>query len=346
MSWMQQDAKPLDQLSLSGAKQHQSLLTKPPGSLGRLETLAEQFAAWQGQTRPQLEAITVVIFAADHGICQKHISAFPQEVTSQMIINFLEGGAAISVLSRQLGASFHVCNLGTVAPLPDSYAQHPQLIQKIVAPQTADFSEQEAMTQGQLEQALAIGRDIAASLETDLFIGGEMGIGNTSAASAIYSALLSLEPEAWVGKGTGIDDEGLLRKQQVIEQALSLHPSREPLDVLRCFGGFEIAALVGCYIHCAQRGIPVLVDGFICSAAALLAQRINPTVGSWLLFSHCSGEQAHHKVLQSLGVEPLLDLGLRLGEGSGAALAVPLIQSALNLHNLMATFDQAGVSDG
>jgi nicotinate-nucleotide--dimethylbenzimidazole phosphoribosyltransferase len=346
MNGLQKNAKVIDATSMAAARQHQGILTKPSGSLGRLEIIAEQFAGWQSSPHPVLDSVKVVVFAGDHGVCQQQVSAFPQAVTTQMVVNFLEGGAAISVLSNSIGADLVVCNMGTVTPLPAAYLTHPRLVQRQIAAGTADFSQQAAMTEEQVKAALAAGKAMAESVDSQLFIGGEMGIGNTTSASAIYAALLSLSPEAVVGSGTGIDAAGIQRKQSVIATALSLHKGNlnDPYQVLRCVGGLEIAALVGSYITCAQRGVPVLVDGFICTAAALVAVRINPSVQQWLLFSHQSAEFAHASALESLGVEPLLNLGLRLGEGSGAALAVPMLRSALDLHNQMATFVQAGVS--
>lgn len=346
MNWLKEQAKLIDNHSVLAARQHQAVLTKPAGSLGRLEQLAEQFSGWQGCASPVLDNISVVVFAGDHGVCQQQVSAFPQEVTTQMVINFLEGGAAISVLSESLGADFRVCNLGTVTPLPEHYLDHPRLSNINIAAGTADFSQQAAMTEDEVSAALESGKTIAESLDAQLLIGGEMGIGNTTSASAIYAALLSMSPEQVVGVGTGVDQAGVTRKQQVIAAALALHQTSlcDPYQVLRCFGGLEIAGLVGCYISCAQRGIPVLVDGFICTAAALLAIRLNPSVQEWFLFSHQSAEKAHSLALNTLGVTPLLNLDLRLGEGSGAAIAVPIIQSALLLHQQMATFAQASVS--
>ncbi len=346
-NWYQIPTKKINQTTQQQAHDHQQQLTKPAGSLGQLEKLAEQFAGFQGCVKPQINKVKVAVFAGDHGVCQQGVSAFPQAVTMQMILNFLQGGAAISVLSRQLQADFCVVNTGIATPLPEAFTEHAQLIHQPIAEGTADFSQQAAMTEEQLEKALALGASIVAEQDIDLFIGGEMGIGNTTAASAIYAALLSLSPEQVAGRGTGVDDEGLTRKQMVIANALNLHQckAKSPLDVLRCVGGFEIAALTGAYIACAQQGTPVLVDGFICTAAALLAVRTNPGVREWLLFSHRSAEPAHHFALETLQAQPLLDLGLRLGEGSGAAVATTLIQSALLLHNEMATFAEAGVSD-
>lgn len=344
--WFEEVVKEVDLDCLNKAKKHQALLTKPLGSLGELEIIAAQFAGWQSKLRPQLARVQITIFAGDHGVFSQGVSAFPQEVTVQMIMNFLNGGAAISVLSRELSAGFSVINMGTVSSLPNDYLDHSHLINVNIAPGTADFSLEPAMTLPQLEDAMTVGRSCVASTGPDLFIGGEMGIGNTSSASAIYAALLNLSPDQVVGRGTGIDNDGLNRKKTAVSKALELHKSilSDPYQVLRCLGGLEIAGLVGSYISCAQKGIPVLVDGFICTAAAIVATRLNPGVRDWLLFSHESAEPAHAKALEYLGAKPLLKLGLRLGEGSGAALAVPLLKSALALHNGMATFEQAQVN--
>jgi nicotinate-nucleotide--dimethylbenzimidazole phosphoribosyltransferase len=360
--WIFDVARSIDVTAIKLAQTHQAKLTKPLGSLGRLEVLAEKFAGWQSKQHPILEQFHIGVFAADHGVCKQNVSAFPQEVTVQMIANFLEGGAAVSVLSQQIGASLMVCNLGTVVALPKKYKGHSQLIEKNIAKESADFSIQEAMTDEQLQKALMAGRELVAekisglqepsntqaACSLHLFIGGEMGIGNTSSASAIYAAQLELTAAEVVGPGTGVDQNGLLRKQAVINKALELHADHlsDPYQTLRCVGGFEIAALVGSYIYCAQIGVPVLVDGFICTAAALIAVKLNASVSDWLLFSHRSAEPAHHLALEALSANVLLDLELRLGEGSGAALVVPLLQSALALHNNMATFEQAGVCAG
>lgn len=258
-----------------------------------------------------------------------------------MIQNFIHGGAAISVLARRASADFAVVNAGTVEALDDA----PQLQNAQLANGTADFTEQAAMSADLLSAALELGRQQITA--ADLFIGGEMGIGNTTAASAIYCALLELSPELAVGPGTGVDEEGLDRKCQVIYRALDFHANKlsNAVDVLQRLGGLEIAGLVGAYIACAQIGVPVLVDGFISTAAALLADEINPGVRDWLLFAHQSAEPAHQHALEHLQAQALLNLGMRLGEGSGAGVAVPLIQTALALHSEMATFADAGVSE-
>jgi nicotinate-nucleotide--dimethylbenzimidazole phosphoribosyltransferase len=263
-----------------------------------------------------------------------------------MLLNFVSGGAAISVLARQLGACLEVVDLGTVTPSLDL----PGVRHLRVGPGTANFLQGPAMTLAQGEQALQAGRDSAmraAASGTQLFIGGEMGIGNTTAASALACALLDCPVAHLVGPGTGLDAAGIRRKTEVIERALAVHGASngDPLQTLCNLGGFEIAALVGAYLACAQQGIAVLVDGFICSVAALVAVRLNPACRPWLLFAHRGAEPGHRHVLETLAAEPLLDLGLRLGEGSGAALAVPLLRLACDLHGQMATFAEAAVAD-
>ena len=344
--WFKEAVKTISEESIQSAQSHQSVLTKPPGSLGKLEELAERFAGWQATKHPKLNSIGVRVFAGDHGVCAQGVSAFPQEVTAQMVLNFLHGGAAISVLSEQIGADFTVVNMGTVAPVPVEGRQFERrFIAENIAPGTKDFTKEPAMTEKEVLLALEAGRKQVQGKHYDLFIGGEMGIGNTTSASALYCVLLDLKPEDAVGPGTGVDSDGIQRKQCVIQEAFSVHAINNPLDALRILGGLEIAALVGSYIACAQEGIPVLVDGFICTAAALVAIKLNEDVKNWMLFAHKSAEPAHQQALEKLQVQPILDLSMRLGEGSGAAVAVPILQSAINLHNCMATFDQAGVSD-
>lgn len=343
--WIYAEAAPLCEEGRQQALTRQNQLTKPPGSLGKLEELAVQFAAFQGIATPKLDHIAIRIFAADHGVMAQNVSAFPQEVTTQMVENFLAGGAAISVLSKQLNADLAVVNLGCVRTVRD----RPGLFNAIVADGgTSDFTQQAAMTEAQLHQALQVGRQYALVDHCHLFIGGEMGIGNTSAAAAIVTALSDLSSIDAVGRGTGIDNDGMLRKLDAVNRGLELHGDKlsDPLTILKCLGGFEIAALVGAYIHCAQVGIPVLIDGYICTAAAMLAVHINPSVAEWFLYAHRSEEKAHGRMLQALKVRPILDLGMRLGEGSGAALAAGIIQQALALHEQMFTFEEAKVSDG
>ena len=344
IEWINSPADTPCEKSRQQALMRQQQLTKPPGSLGRLEQLAIDFAGFQKTDKPRLDNIIIRVFAADHGVAAEAISAFPQAVTAQMIHNFSSGGAAITVLARQHKANFSVVNLGTVEPLPEL----PKLHNVQLAPGTANFCERPAMSYEQMIAALVVGRDSCGSEMINLFIGGEMGIGNTTSAAAIFCTLLDVKVTDIIGRGTGIDDAGLQRKEQVIHKALRLHNSSigSPEDVLRCLGGFEIAALVGAYIGNAQQGVPSLVDGYITTAAALLACRINPSVAPWLIFSHCSAESAHGLILNAMKVKPLINLDMRLGEASGAGVAVSLIHSALLLHSHMATFTEAGVSDG
>jgi nicotinate-nucleotide--dimethylbenzimidazole phosphoribosyltransferase len=345
-SWLTQPCAALNETARSAALSRQGQLTKPPGSLGRLEDIAVQLAAWQGVEQPAMERIYIGIFAADHGVAEEGVSLFPQAVTAEMVRNFARGGAAISVLAQQLNATLEVINLGTVSAV--------EPLEKVrderIAAGTANFARQPAMSAEQCAAALHAGRNAvlrAKQQGAQLFIGGEMGIANTTSASAIASALLSAEPAVLAGAGTGVDSAGVTHKAQVIAKALSLHnvAHDQPLEVLRAVGGFEIAGLSGAYIAAAQNGMPALVDGFISSVAALVAVRINPAVRNWLLFGHTSAEQGHQRVLATLEAQALLQLGMRLGEGSGAAVAVPLLQLACALHGGMATFAEAGVSE-
>ncbi|SFR80469.1 nicotinate-nucleotide-dimethylbenzimidazole phosphoribosyltransferase [Marinobacter daqiaonensis] len=328
------------------ARERQNGLTKPRGSLGRLEQLAITLCALQATDRPSVERVAISVFAGDHGVCTEGISAFPQEVTAQMIANFASGGAAISVLANHLGASLDVVNVGTVTP-PDH--QLPGVRHEMVSAGTANLARQPAMTDDQAVAALRVGDTAAARAAENhgqLFIGGDMGIGNTTAAAALACALLDEDPRNLVGPGTGLDSEGVSHKARVVERALERHGTgREPLSVLASLGGLEIAALTGAILGAASRRIPVLVDGFIVSVAALVAVRQQPALRDWLFFAHRSAEPGHQRVLAALDAQPLLDLGMRLGEGSGAAVAVPLMRLACDLHNDMASFEDAGVSN-
>jgi len=344
--WWQQGCQALDMPARSQAQARQQQLTKPAGSLGQLEQLAIELAAMQATQRPQVEQLWISIFAGDHGVVAEGVSAFPQAVTGQMLRNFVGGGAAISVLARQLGATLEVIDLGTALPLEPLRGVR----QLHIGAGTENFAQAPAMTAAQLVLALEAGQasvQRAREAGSQLFIGGEMGIGNTTAATAMACLLLGCPALELVGPGTGLDRAGVAHKAEVIERALALHrPAISvPLDIMQRLGGFEIAALSGAYLACAQQGITALVDGFICSVAALLAVRLNPDCRHWLLFAHCGAEPGHQRVLQALHAEPLLDLGLRLGEGSGAALAVPLLQLACSLHNDMATFAEAAVAE-
>lgn len=333
-----------DAAARAAALARQQQLTKPPGSLGILEALAVHLAGLQGRERPAVDRVQITVFAADHGVAAEKVSAFPQAVTAQMIDNFAAGGGAISVAARMLGARLEVVDLGTVAGSRAAAVHRAH-----IAPGTANLAEDAAMTAPQLEAALACGRAAvlrARSADTELFIGGEMGIANTTAATALGCALLRLPPQLLAGPGTGLDGAGVARKIGVVERALALHAAHcaAPLEALRRLGGFEIAALCGSYLACAQEGLAALVDGFIATAAALAACRIAPGTRDWLLFAHRSAEPGHAALLEVLDARGLLDLDLRLGEGSGAAVAVPLLRMACALHAGMATFAQAGVA--
>ena len=344
--WWLNPCKPVDSDMQAAAVERQQQLTKPAGALGQLEALAVQLAGLQGRLKPRVDQLWIAIFAGDHGVVAEGVSAYPQAVTGQMLHNFVSGGAAISVLARQLGAQLDVVDLGTVTPMLElAGVRHLQL-----GAGTANFATGPAMSDSQGLKALQAGRDSvlrAQAVGSELFIGGEMGIGNTASASAVASALLDCPASQLTGPGTGLDAAGVSHKAQVIDRALALHAGHldDPLQTLFRLGGFEIAALVGAYVACAQEGIVAVVDGFICTVAAMVAVRLNPECRQWLVFSHRGAEQGHRHVLESLQAEPLLELGLRLGEGSGAALAVPLIRLACDLHGQMATFAEASVAD-
>ena len=346
MEWTRASCAASNEAARAAALARQGQLTKPPGALARLEDIAVQLAALQGVERPQLQRIHISVFASDHGVAAEGVSVFPQAVTAEMVRNFARGGAAISVLAKQLSATLEVINLGTVSVVEAL----PGVRDERIAAGTANFLQQAAMTETQLAAALQSGRDAvlrAKQSGAQLFIGGEMGIANTTAASAIGCVLLQIAPVLLSGPGTGLDSSGVAHKARVIEQAIALHhlSHDNPLAALRHVGGFEIAGLCGAYIAAAQQDLPVLVDGFISSVAALAAVRINPAVRNWLLFGHTSAEPGHQRVLAALDAQPVLQLGMRLGEGSGAAVAVPILQLACALHNGMATFAEAGVSE-
>jgi len=345
LDWLSAPCAQPDAESADAARAHQLQLTKPPGSLGILEAAAIQLASLQRTLQPAMDRVWISVFAADHGVAAEGVSAFPQVVTGEMVRNFATGGAAISVLARNLDAKLDVVNLGTV----NDPGEIPGVRRVIIAPSTANFCHGPAMSEAQLDAALAAGADSVREAQkagAQLFIGGEMGIANTTSAAALASALLDEPPSSLAGAGTGLNPAGIQHKVSVLERALALHATANTaLEQLRCLGGFEIAALVGAYVAAAQAGTPVLVDGFISTTAALAAVTIQPEVHPWLLFSHRSKEHGHARLLMALQAEPLIDLGLRLGEASGAAIAVPLLRLACALHNGMATFEQAGVSN-
>jgi nicotinate-nucleotide--dimethylbenzimidazole phosphoribosyltransferase len=345
MSCLSQPCATPNQQFADRAIERQAQLTKPPQALGDLETLAIRLAALQAREKPQVERVHISIFAGDHGVVAEGVSAFPQAVTQQMVANFLHGGAAISVLARSLQAQLEIIDTGIIEALP---AQAGLIIQRAGAG-TANSAQIVAMSEEQLQTALQAGIDAAErahAQQAELFIGGEMGIGNTTPATVLYCALLNLSPQTMTGAGTGLDAKGIAHKTQVIEQILERHAAcgTDALAWLRSAGGFEIAALTGAYLRAGQLGIPILLDGFITTAAALVALKLQPSLKDWLFLSHASAERGHKQAIASLGLRPLLDLNLRLGEGSGAAIAVSILRQACVLHNEMATFAEAAVA--
>ncbi len=333
-------------LSARAAQDKLDVKTKPRRSLGRLETLACQIAAVARGEPPRLLRKTIVVMGADHGVASEGVSAYPQEVTAQMMPNFARGGAAINVLARAAGAHVHVVDMGVASPLP----RLPEIQHARIANGTRNFAHEPAMTEAEALEALATGYRLAHQLHADgtrlLGIGG-MGIGNTTSASALTAALTGVSPAEVTGLGTGIDQATHARKVEIIRSALQRHgvDPRDPLAVLRTFGGFGIAGLAGVLLGAAATRTPVIVDGFIASTAALVAVRMADAVRGYLIASHRSVEAGHRIVLEQLGQKPLLDLELRLGEGTGTALAMPLCDAALAVLHEMATFESADVSD-
>ena len=344
--WISLPCQPLDENAQAAAIKRQADLTKPPAALGELEGIAIRLAGMQGTALPAVKQPQITIFAADHGVAAEGVSAFPQSVTLEMVKNFGTGGAAISVLAKSLGAQLEVINLGTVEPQATPIEG---VTERRIAAGTANFVSAPAMTEKQLTTALDEGRqcvDRAIERDADLFIGGEMGIANTTPAAALACVLTQLPAATMAGPGTGLSQKGVQSKAKVIRKGLKFHGSdHTPIELLRRLGGFEIAALTGAYIRCAQKGIPALVDGFISTAAALVAIKHQPEIWDWLIFSHTSAEPGHTRILEALDARPLINLGLKLGEGSGAATAFPLVQMACQLHSQMATFSEAGVSE-
>lgn len=319
--------------------------TKPVGSLGMLETLAYQIGMIQQTVRPVIRRPSIIVFAGDHGIAAQGVSPFPQAVTAQMVMNFLAGGAAINALSRAGRVELEVVDAGVANDI-----DHPgNLVSRAVARGTRDFSVEPAMTREQLAQALNAGAervDYQAAMGTNTIGFGEMGIANTSSAACLMSRLLDLPIDACVGRGTGLDDAGLVHKRAVLAAALVHHPvSSDPLTTLATFGGFEIAMMTGAYLAAAHARMTIVVDGFIATAALLVASKIDAHVLDYCVFAHTSGEHGHQLMLDRLAAKPLLALGLRLGEGTGAALAMPIVRAAAGFLNEMASFESAGVSD-
>ena len=316
--------------------------TKPLGSLGQLEQLALKIGLIQGTDHPELHEPAMLVFAADHGVVAEGISAYPQSVTWQMVENFLSGGAAINVFAKQSG--FHLMSVD--AGVNHEFGKRANLLNRKVAAGTQNFAHQAAMTTLQCAIALKHGIDLVATLHGNVVAFGEMGIGNTTSAAALMHKFTGIPLEQCVGAGTGLSAEGVLRKQHVLEQAVRFHHAvTQPLDILATFGGFEIAMMVGAMLAGASQRKVLLIDGFIVTSALLVAVRLQPAILDYCVFSHCSDESGHRAMLDALKVSPLLQLNLRLGEGSGAALAYPLLQAAVNFLEQMATFESAAVSE-
>ena len=316
---------PGDDTAAAAAAARQGTLTKPPGSLGRLESLVEWLARWQGRAMPRLDQVDALVFAGNHGVVARGVSPYPAAVTAQMVANFEAGGAAINQLCSLAGARLRVVPLDLAVP-------------------TADFTGAPAMDEAGFLAAVGAGQ-AAVRPGADLLCLGEMGIGNTTAAAAVCAALLGGTGADWAGRGAGADDAALARKAAAIDAGLARHASRDPLDVARNLGGRELAAILGATLAARQHGIPVLLDGFVCTAAVLPLARLAPGALAHCVAAHASAEAGHRKLLAALGLPPLLDLGMRLGEASGAALGALLLRAAVACHAGMATFAEAGVSD-
>nr|WP_319246892.1 nicotinate-nucleotide--dimethylbenzimidazole phosphoribosyltransferase [uncultured Celeribacter sp.] len=314
-----------DLAAQTAAEERNAELTKPAGSLGRLEEIGIWYAAWRGEVRPKVDAPQVAIFAGNHGITARGVSAFPVEVTVQMVANFEHGGAAINQLARNAGASISIHPIELHAP-------------------TADFTQGPAMSEAECVAALKVGWE-AVNAQSDLLVVGEMGIGNTTSAAAIAHALFGGQAADWVGRGTGVDDAGLKIKEQVCAEGVSRHAGLSPLKTLAALGGREVAAMAGAIARARMLRVPVILDGFICTAAAACLERAVPGALDHCIAGHVSAEAAHGAVLREIGKEPLVSLGLRLGEGSGAGLVIPLVKAAVECLSGMATFEEAGVSD-
>ena len=330
--------------------------TKPLGALGDLELLAKQIANIQLTAaafdpsknmacKLKINVPHLTVFAGDHGVASEGVSIAPSEVTSQMVANFARGGAAINVFSQQLGWQLSIVDAGILQPISST-----AVIEQRLGNITQAINQQEAMTQTQVDQGFVFAKKHITALQktgSNVVAFGEMGIGNTTIASAIMAAIMAIPASEAVGRGTGVSDEIVLKKQQVVEQALALHQDKliNAEAILRCLGGFEVVQITAAMLAAAENKMLIVVDGFICTAAAMLAIKYNAKVKDYMVFAHCSGEQGHEKMLQWLQVKPLLNLGLRLGEGTGAALALPLIQAAVAFYNDMASFADAEVTD-
>ncbi|WP_296971228.1 nicotinate-nucleotide--dimethylbenzimidazole phosphoribosyltransferase [Tepidanaerobacter sp. EBM-38] len=340
-----QQIKPLDEEVMKKTQARLDDLTKPAGSLGMLENIAKQIAGITGNVVPELPKKAAILMAGDHGILKEGVAPFPQEVTPQMVLNFVNGGAAMSVLTRHENAKLYVVDIGVASDLPDV----PNIINRKVAYGTKNMAEGPAMTYEEATQAIEVGIDIAEMAIKEgagIIAIGEMGIGNTSPSSAIIATYSNLPVEDVVGRGTGVDDERLKIKIAAIEKALMVNKPnpKNPLDVLSKVGGLEIAGLTGVILACAANRVPVIIDGFISGAAAVIAKEMSPLAANYMLGSHLSEEPGHKVILDFLGIKPILMLNMRLGEGTGAALAMNIVDASLKILKEMATFSEAGVS--
>lgn len=337
---------PLDKAAMTTAQARQNSLTKPAGSLGRLEELSVQLAGITGQAIPAIKDKVIVTMAGDHGVVAEGVSAYPSEVTPQMVLNFLYDGAAINVLSKHVGARVTFVDMGVAADMDP----HPKLVNKRIAKGTTNMTQGPAMSREDALKAILAGVEVVEaeiSKGLDIVGTGDMGIGNTTPSAAIASVLTGIEPAKLAGRGTGIDDEGLKRKVDAIERALAKNKPnpKDGLDVLAKVGGFEIAGLAGVMLGAAAHRKPVMVDGFISTAAAMIAVSITPTLRPYLISAHRSQEYGHSQMIEWLGLKPLVDLDFRLGEGTGAALGISLAEAACKILANMATFTEAGVTD-
>ncbi len=338
--------QPLNEAAMQAARERQNMLTKPAGSLGRLEELSIQLAGITGKNIPNIKDKVMIVMAGDHAVVVEGVSAYPQEVTPQMVLNFLAGGAAINVLARHVGARVVVVDMGVANEIPTA---DENLIRRRVASGTANLAQGPAMTREQAEESVQSGIEIALaeiSKGADIIGTGDMGIGNTTPSAAIACALMNQSPENIAGRGTGVDDDGLKRKIAVIARGLDVNQpnANDGLDVLTKVGGFEIGGLAGVMIGAASKHVPVMVDGFISTAAAMIAVTLAPQCQNYLIAAHRSKENGHTLMLEWLGLKPLLDLDLRLGEGTGAALGISLAEAACKILAEMATFGEAGVN--
>ncbi|MDR3708038.1 MAG: nicotinate-nucleotide--dimethylbenzimidazole phosphoribosyltransferase [Capsulimonadaceae bacterium] len=340
---------PLDEAAAKAAADRQLQLTKPTGSLGRLEELSVQLAGITGKAIPDIEPPVILVFAGDHGVASaRGVSAYPPEVTAQMVLNYAAGGAVVCVLARQAGARVAAVDIGVMSELP----QNGTYIHRRVKSGADDWTKGPAMSEEEALAALMAGADIVAEQATKglgLLALGEMGIGNTATSSALLAALLGLAAEDVTGRGTGVDDAGYQRKIAAVKEGLALHAdvvrSGDPVAILAALGGLEIAGMSGAMIAAASRRVPVIVDGFICSVSALIAVRICPAVREYLIPSHRSEECGQRLALEAIGLKPYFDMQMRLGEGSGAALAIPIVRSSVAVLRETATFAEASVSD-